>query len=127
MRYSNRSQDGVAGSFDSDTFAGPSSVESDGLFTGSTPLPSASNGHAARSNGNGALVTNGSSSGLKQQAPYSSSGAVDGRPAGRAIAPVNLPGTRLYNDAPIDREEFVRLVIQSLRDVGYKYVIISSK
>ncbi|KAI5121012.1 hypothetical protein M0805_005958 [Coniferiporia weirii] len=32
---------------------------------------------------------------------------------------VDLPGTRLFEDSYIDREEFVRLVIQSLRDVGY--------
>ncbi|KAF8226747.1 WD40 repeat-like protein [Tricholoma matsutake] len=38
---------------------------------------------------------------------------------GKAIAKVNLPGTTLYDDSYVDREEFVRLVIQSLRDVGY--------
>ncbi len=122
MRYANRSQDGVDSSFDSEAFAGPSSVESDDLLTGSTSLPSASNGHSARSNGNGALVTNGSSSGLKQQTLYTSPGTVQGRPVEKSIAPVNLPGTRLYTDAPIDREEFIRLVVQSLRDVGYMYV-----
>lgn len=41
---------------------------------------------------------------------------------GKAIAKVNLPGTTLYDDSYVDREEFVRLVIQSLRDVGYVYV-----
>jgi hypothetical protein len=40
----------------------------------------------------------------------------------RAIARITLPGTTLYPDSIIDREEFVRLVLQSLRDVGYKYV-----
>ena len=31
----------------------------------------------------------------------------------------DLFGTRLYDDSYIDREEFIRLLIQSLRDVGY--------
>lgn len=35
------------------------------------------------------------------------------------VARVNLPGTKLYEDSDVDREEFFRLVIQSLRDVGY--------
>lgn len=38
---------------------------------------------------------------------------------GKAVSRVNLPGTTLYDDSSVDREEFVRLVIQSLRDVGY--------
>lgn len=41
---------------------------------------------------------------------------------GKSIAKVNLPGTTLYGDSHVDREEFIRLVIQSLRDVGYMYV-----
>lgn len=44
----------------------------------------------------------------------------------RAIAKVDLPGTALYDDSFVDREEFVRLVIQSLRDVGYVYVCLLS-
>lgn len=36
-----------------------------------------------------------------------------------SITRVSLPGTTLYDDPYLDREEFVRLVIQSLRDVGY--------
>ncbi|KAH7889566.1 WD40 repeat-like protein [Phlebopus sp. FC_14] len=36
-----------------------------------------------------------------------------------AIARVSLPGTTLYEDPYVDREEFVRLVLQSLRDIGY--------
>ncbi|KAJ7286113.1 WD40 repeat-like protein [Mycena rebaudengoi] len=36
-----------------------------------------------------------------------------------SVARVTLPGSALYDDADVDREEFVRLVIQSLRDVGY--------
>lgn len=35
---------------------------------------------------------------------------------------VSPPGTTLYKDSTVDREEFVRLVLQSLRDVGYKCV-----
>lgn len=36
------------------------------------------------------------------------------------VARVNPPGTLLYDDSNVDREEFIRLVVQSLRDVGYK-------
>ncbi|KAI6099927.1 WD40 repeat-like protein [Pisolithus croceorrhizus] len=36
-----------------------------------------------------------------------------------SIARVSLPGTTLYQDPYVNREEFVRLVIQSLKDVGY--------
>ena len=35
------------------------------------------------------------------------------------LARVNLPGRFLYEDSNVDREEFVRLLLQSLRDVGY--------
>jgi hypothetical protein len=38
-----------------------------------------------------------------------------------AVSTIPLPGTRLYQDLFMDREEFIRLVIQSLRDVGYMY------
>ena len=41
----------------------------------------------------------------------------------KTIARVYPPGTTLYDDSLIDREEFVRLVIQSLRDVGYLCVL----
>ncbi|KAI6150688.1 WD40 repeat-like protein [Pisolithus tinctorius] len=43
----------------------------------------------------------------------------NGVPKHSSIARVSLPGTTLYEDPHVDREEFVRLVIQSLRDVGY--------
>lgn len=44
----------------------------------------------------------------------------NGATNGKGVAAVCLPGTHLYDDSFIDREEFVRLVIQSLRDVGYR-------
>ena len=47
---------------------------------------------------------------------------LDGYPQERqrsAVARVSLPGRTLYDDSYVDREEFVRRVIQSLRDVGY--------
>ncbi|PVF98849.1 WD40 repeat-like protein [Serendipita vermifera] len=36
------------------------------------------------------------------------------------ITRVNPPGKSLYPDSSIDREEFVRLVLQALKDVGYR-------
>jgi hypothetical protein len=43
-----------------------------------------------------------------------------------SVSKVSLPGTTLYNDVPVDREEFVRLVIQSLRDIGYVSVSLAA-
>jgi WD repeat-containing protein 26 len=107
MRLSGSDQDSAFSvSLDSAPEAGPSSVGLDGSLL--------SNGHA---NGNGYSlpVTNGSSG----------NGIVTGNGVQKhtkGIGRVSLPGTTLYDDSHIDREEFVRLVIQSLRDVGYRYV-----
>ncbi|KAH9981139.1 WD40 repeat-like protein [Lactifluus volemus] len=62
------------------------------------PSPKA-NGHIA--NGHGSSI-NGSSK--RSRSP---------------IARVELPGATIYDDSYIDREEYIRLVIQSLRDIGY--------
>ncbi|KJA27057.1 hypothetical protein HYPSUDRAFT_131958 [Hypholoma sublateritium FD-334 SS-4] len=75
------------------TRAGPSSLGSS--FEALINTNGHRNGFGAAANGNGAA-----------------------RPP-RSIARVDLPGTALYDDSFVDREEFVRLVIQSLRDVGY--------
>ncbi|KAF9484688.1 WD40 repeat-like protein [Pholiota conissans] len=84
--------------------AGPSS------FGSSFEALVSTNGHT---NGNGfSSVTNGNSG----------AGVVMGNGVskhGKAVAKVTLPGTTLYDDSFVDREEFIRLVIQSLRDVGY--------
>jgi hypothetical protein len=71
--------------------------------------PSSSNGHAK--NGHGPLG-NGSSR---------PSGSGHSRPA---VHKVSLLGASLYEDSYVDREEYVRLVIQSLRDIGYMYVTL---
>lgn len=41
------------------------------------------------------------------------------------VAKVELPGATIYDDSYIDREEYIRLVIQSLRDIGYMCVFYS--
>ncbi|KAH9848901.1 WD40 repeat-like protein [Lenzites betulinus] len=83
-----------------------------------------SNGHngvAPKGNGFSNTHTNGLSRGIIPEGPQAH-GVFDGlvpelrRPP---IARVSLPGRTLYDDSYVDREEFVRLVIQSLRDVGY--------
>lgn len=79
--------------------------------------PGSSNGHngIAKSNGFSLLHTNGASNGTVHA-------DVDGHASERhrsSIPRVALPGRTLYDDSYVDREEFVRLVIQSLRDVGY--------
>ncbi|KAE9409438.1 WD40 repeat-like protein [Gymnopus androsaceus JB14] len=48
--------------------------------------------------------------------PSGSNGVMNGK---GALARVNLPGHLLYEGSNVDREEFVRLLLQSLRDVGY--------
>lgn len=84
--------------------AGPSSHGLD--------VPGTSNGHT---NGFALSPTNGNSNGA---GPIG-----NGVQKHKSIAKVSLPGTALYDDdSYVDREEFVRLVVQSLRDVGYMYV-----
>ncbi|RDX46846.1 WD40 repeat-like protein [Lentinus brumalis] len=93
-------------SLDSNPEAGPSSVAGP------------SNGHkagAVKSNGFSHPFTNGSSK--RSPSPdFDAHAPEKHRPS---VARVSLPGRTLYDDSYVDREEFVRLVIQSLRDVGY--------
>ncbi|KAF9558038.1 WD40 repeat-like protein [Agrocybe pediades] len=83
------------------------------------PGPSSMPGGSSDSMG----VTNGHTNGFGPTANgTSANGAVMGNGVskhGKTVATVSLPGTTLYDDSFVDREEFVRLVIQSLRDVGY--------
>lgn len=88
----------------------PQSVASSSMAPGASsaasedPVQSTKNGHfKALSNGS----TNGSLSPLAER--YSNA----------PIARVNPPGTTLYPGSNTNREEFVRLVIQTLKDVGY--------
>ena len=100
--------------------AGPSSM----------PGPSSANGHSITitspsnvANGNGFLSS--SHNGLLGHATSSTTnglGLGNGVIAKNGKSPVvtvNLPGTKLYEGTDVDREEFIRLVIQSLREVGY--------
>ncbi|KAF8590071.1 WD40 repeat-like protein [Ramaria rubella] len=57
--------------------------------------------------------------GLVDSSPLAGPSSFNGRSNGAPVARVHLPGTALYEGSHVDREEFVRLVIQSLRDVGY--------
>lgn len=73
--------------------------------------PRSSNGHS-----------NGTVSVVASKALTTAGGAVTNgaQKPGTSISKVSLPGTMLYDDdSRVDREQFVRLVIQSLRDVGY--------
>ncbi|KAI0819085.1 WD40 repeat-like protein [Irpex lacteus] len=81
--------------------AGPSSTNN--LSNGHNGVVKG-NGHSTFTNGNG------------------KTGGVDGLKAEKqrmSVSRVSLPGTTLYDDSYVDREEFIRLTIQSLRDVGY--------
>lgn len=65
-------------------------------------------------NGHG---TNGTTNGFSGT-PVANGVMKHGKPP---VSKVKLHGTTLYEDSHIDREEYIRLVIQSLRDVGYMY------
>ncbi|KAK7037966.1 WD-domain-containing protein, partial [Favolaschia claudopus] len=99
----------------SDAVAGPSSLAHD--------RPGPSNGHM---NGNGfAAIPNGASglstvgNGVQKHNGHSKQTSQPAAAPSLSVARVTLPGSTLYDDSDVDREEFVRLVIQSLRDVGY--------
>ncbi|KAF5358519.1 hypothetical protein D9756_001366 [Leucocoprinus leucothites] len=94
---------------------GPSSIASSSIDS----MPPPMNGRSA--NGNGLLAssssaTNGSSTVLMGNG---TGNGVTKHGKAPAVAPVTLPGTLLYDDSFIDREELVRLTLQLLRDVGY--------
>jgi len=84
--------------------AGPSCVTLD--------KPGHSNG-VSKENGHSTSVSNGTTS---NGSPSMGNGLIKHT---SSITRVSLPGTTLYDDPYLDREEFVRLVVQSLRDVGY--------
>jgi hypothetical protein len=69
------------------------------------PGLSTTNGHSHTSPTNG--FTNGHSKQAAQQVAVPST------------SKITLPGDMLHDHSSVSREEFVRLVIQSLRDVGY--------
>ena len=73
-----------------------------------------SNGHNGVAKGNGVIgaYTNGNGKASLQVGHRMEKQRIP-------VSRVSLPGTTLYDDSYVDREEFVRLVIQSLRDVGY--------
>jgi hypothetical protein len=105
MRLSESDQhSNLSSSLDSASEAGPSGASSNGHLATNGYI--STNGFAAH--GSSSLVTNG----------------VKKVEKGATVSRVSLPGTSLYEDSYFDREEFVRLVIQSLRDVGYKCVSI---
>lgn len=86
------------------------SADQDSVSTDSEPGPS-NGAYTPATNG---FATNGSN-GITKKLDKATS----------TVAKVSLPGTTLFDDNYVDREEFVRLVIQSLRDVGYAYVVDS--
>ncbi|KAH9950266.1 WD40 repeat-like protein [Amylocystis lapponica] len=110
MRLQDADLDSVLSvSLDSAPEAGPSSAAGP------------SNGHngiAVKSNGFAQPFTNGASNGTSK---LHMQDGTDGHGTDKRmpITRVSLPGSTLYDDSYVDREEFVRLVIQSLRDVGY--------
>lgn len=109
MRLTDADEDSsISASYETVPEAGPSS---------SVAITNGHNG-VSKSNGFSAPYTNGSTKSRLHD-------TFDGHPPERsrtAISRVSLPGSTLYDDSHVDREEFIRLVIQSLRDVGYMYV-----
>jgi hypothetical protein len=71
-------------------------------------------------------LSNGSTNGSATNGSLSP--RIDGQPESGTrrlmqISRLNPPGKSLYPGSSIDREEFVRLVLQTLKDVGYRYVV----
>lgn len=120
---SNETSRGLVGSVESNSSAAfPDALE---IFEASPDSKAAASGHLnghgrSLANGNGALTSDLAFS--RKLKHHSRSNDEAGSSVDR-IQRVNLPGTRLYDDSCIDREEFIRLVVQSLRDVGYLCVI----
>ncbi|KAI3616667.1 wd domain-containing protein [Moniliophthora roreri] len=129
MRFSQSDQESnlsTSPDLASPALAGPS-------FKGlDSPSASTSNGHTSSasifSNGNGFVSGVSAQNGLANGTSASGSG-VSGVSNGigmsahkhgkNPVARVNLPGDMLYADANVNREEFVRLLVQSLKEVGY--------
>ncbi|KAL5490152.1 hypothetical protein ACEPAI_4985 [Sanghuangporus weigelae] len=110
----------------------PVSLDSDSPLTNITPRDmSASDGLSTlaagqvATNGNSFNLANGGGSAIRDVAVPVANGRKHSkspdasRSAPHVIPRVHLPGTRLFEGSCVDRQEFVRLVIQSLRDVGY--------
>lgn len=102
---------GAAAGATTGTYTSPSAF----IASMDDPLVNVKNGHVkALSNGstNGSLTNGSLSPRIETLAePYA-------RHA-KAVARVFPPGTTLYPDSMTDREEFVRLLLQTLKDVGY--------
>ncbi|KAJ6525716.1 WD40-repeat-containing domain protein [Mycena capillaripes] len=96
-----------------DAVAGPSSVGLD--HSGPSNGHLKGNGFAATANGASSASTTGN--GVQKHNGHSKQSSAASHAL--SVARVTLPGSSLYDDSDVDREEFVRLVIQSLRDVGY--------
>ncbi|KAI0672732.1 WD40 repeat-like protein [Trametes maxima] len=108
MRLSESDRDSaVSVSLDSALEAGPSFAS--GPSNGHSRVASKGNGftHHPYTNGSSKPSIGSDLDGRTQETHRSS------------VARVSLPGRTLYEDSYVDREEFVRLIIQSLRDVGY--------
>ena len=72
---------------------------------------------------NGAGPSNGFKKGLTANGASAPAGNGAAFPKhGKSTARVDLQGTALYPGSYVDREEFIRLIVQSLRDVGYECV-----
>ncbi|KAF8211925.1 WD40 repeat-like protein [Mycena galopus ATCC 62051] len=112
MRYPG-SEQAETSSTSPDEVAGPSSLGLD--HTGPSNGHLNGNGFTTIANGASAVGTTGN--GVQKPNGYSKQSSATSPPL--SVARVTLPGTSLYDDSDVDREEFVRLVIQSLRDVGY--------
>ncbi|KAJ6597194.1 WD40 repeat-like protein [Mycena vulgaris] len=96
-----------------DAVAGPSSLGLDHPGTSNGHL----NGNGFTAVANGATVATTAGNGVQKHNGHSKQSSAASHSL--SVARVTLPGSSLYDDSDVDREEFVRLVIQSLRDVGY--------
>ncbi|KAJ8078989.1 hypothetical protein PM082_013273 [Marasmius tenuissimus] len=93
----------------------------DGSTNNAHNVSGSSSTNGVYSNGKSHLGANGFSVGSGVAGGSSNGVHKRGKSPASAIARVSLPGDLLYEDADVgvNREEFVRLLLQGLRDVGY--------
>lgn len=90
-------------------------------ITGASSNGSNSNDFEISRNGNGSgvLLNNGAGKASYSASSPNLASALSFHPT-RTVARVYPSGTTMYPDSSIQREEYIRLVLQSLRDIGYQ-------
>lgn len=120
MRLTTEESDESLCTFESSRDSSNNLVSSEAIYEADTTTKPINSGYA---NGYSRTVTNGNgitASDITSPRKVKPSHRTDELDSSKSpVHRLDLLGTRLYDDSYIDREEFIRLIIQSLRDVGY--------